>query len=876
MTDLNRWELSVVNHNTGSRQLKGEYMFEKSVSYAEQSEAHQGGALLERQRLKDLLESAIKYPLVVLAAGSGYGKTSAVHSFLRNYDARISWLQISERDNVSTRYWENYAGAVSLTWPQAGERLLKIGFPDTDEAFSKFSKMVREAAAIPEKHIMVFDNFHLLHAPAVLRLIERTVDIFTENLTVILISRTMPNFNLIGMMMRENAFIINEDTLCFTEDEIAEYFDKLKLSASERDIRNIHDDTQGWAFAIDLIGRSLMKEKKYERYVLKAMKKNIFRFIEAEISQTISEPLWRFLLRISLIDHLAAGLIKMLAKDDALIKEMELINAYIRYDFRLDTYMIQHLFLGYLHQKQLELLTDEERRETYQIAGKWCDENGYHMDALSYYEKSEDYDAIIRKIDSFNMQISPGAAKYALGIFERAPHDVRAKNPLFSGIHIRLKILLGQHGEETISLVRMYAEDFEAQPESTERSKALSSIYGHWAILNTLLCTFSDVYDFDAYYIKMGEYYDKSPYEVQTRFSILPMSAWASLVGTDRAGAQEEYIDALSGIIPVASRVANGLFMGFDDLARGELCFYKGQLDEAQRHLNRSIDKARSCDQYITYNRALVYLMEIAFLRGDYNAATGQLQAMKVFLSEKDDGIRYKMYDIACGIYYLTLDQPEQVPGWLKGEFSHYSHPAFMENYENRVKLLYHFHMRQYNSLLAFIDSAKRRQTILFGEIELKVLEALALYQLKRRDEAIFSLTEAWQLSESNNFISVFTQHAKGMRTLTAAALRDENCKIPKGWLEEIGRKASSFAKRKSHMISQYMIADRSDNEIKLTKREAEILKDLSQGLSRTEIAASRNISLNTVKNAVNIIYEKLYANNLPEAIHIATSRKII
>jgi len=844
-----------------------------NISYKGQSVNHQGGAHLERPRLQKLLEDAMKYPMVILAAGSGYGKTSAVLSFLKNYDARISWLQISERDNVSTRYWENYAGVVSLSWPEAGARLLEIGFPDTDEAFEKFSKMVSEAASIPDKHIMVFDDFHLLHAPAVLRLIERTVNIFTENLTVILISRTMPNFNLIGMMMREDAYIINEDTLCFTEGEIAEYFGKLNLSADEQDIRNIYDDTQGWAFAIDLIGRSLAKEKKYERYVLKAMKKNIFRFIEMEISQTISERLWRFLLRISLIDHLAAGLIKVIAEDDALIKEMELLNAYIRYDFRLDTYMIQHLFLDYLNQKQVELLTDEERRETYRIAGKWCDENGYHMDALSYYEKSEDYDAIIRKIDSFNMQISPDAAKYALDIFDRAPRDVRAENPLFSGIHIRLKILLGQHGEETVSLIRMYAEDFEAQPESSERNMALSSIYGHWAILNTLLCTFNDVYDFDTYYIKMGEYYDKNPYEVQTRFSILPMSAWASLVGTDRAGAQEEYIDALSGVIPIASRVANGLFTGFDDLVRGELCFFKGELDEAERYLTGAIDKSRACDQYITHNRALVYLMKIAFFRGDYNVATGHLQAVKSFINGKDSAIRNRMYDIACGFYYLTLEQPEQVPGWLKGEFSDFSHPAFMENYENRVKLLYHYHMRQYSSLLAFIDSAKRRQTILFGEIELKVLEALSLYQLKRKDEAIFALTEAWQLSESNGLISIFTQYAKGMRTLTAAALRDEDCKIPKKWLEEVGRKASSFAKRKSHMISQYMTAD---GEIKLTKREAEILKDLAQGLSRTEIAASRNISLNTVKNAVNIIYEKLYAGSLPEAIYIATSKKII
>ena len=818
----------------------------------------------------------MNYPLVVVCAGAGYGKTRAVYSFLQEYDANKSWLQISERDNIATRFWESFTSTVSLRKPETAARLMEIGFPDTDNAFSKFVAAMHEVIKLPEKHISIYDDFHLLHSPEVLCFFERVVNRMPSNVTALFISRTMPDVNLIGMMMRERVFTIQEDTLLFTEDEIAEYFSQLKLQITRQDIRNIHDDTQGWAFAINLIGRSLVKEQKYERHALDAMKKNIFRLIEAEISQTVSEPLWRLLLRISLIDHLASSLIKLLANDDSLISEMEAINAYIRYDFNLDTYMIHHLLRDYLRRKQEQVLTDEERRNTYQIAGEWCDANGYHTDALSYYEKSGDYSAIALKIGSFNVQMPPDMAKYALEIFDNAPDEVKFQNTLFPGMHIRLRINTGQLDDNSIAMAGMYAENYEARPESFDKSFTLTDIYGNWAILLMFMCTYNDVYDFDIYFKKMRERYVKNPFRIIGSFNIVPMSAWASLVGTNRKGAQEEYIDAISRSIPNAAILGKGFLAGFDDLARGELCFCRGQINDAVQYLKQSIDKARVCDQYVTQNRALIYLMQIDLYRGDLNAATAKLKEMEEMISEKDYGIRYTMYDIACGFYHVAMEQSEQIPDWLKSDFSPYTHPSFLENYTNRVKIQYHYKIHKYGELLAFIENSIEQQTILLSKIELSILKALSLYQLKRRKEAITAFTEAYYLAESNSITMQFIRHTKDMRTLTTAAFKDSACPIPKEWLEDVNRKSSAYAKRKTKNISEYRLANNINNEITLSKRETAILKDLSHGLSRTEIAASQNISTNTVKMVINTIYDKLYATSLPDAIRIAVNHKII
>jgi DNA-binding NarL/FixJ family response regulator len=114
------------------------------------------------------------------------------------------------------------------------------------------------------------------------------------------------------------------------------------------------------------------------------------------------------------------------------------------------------------------------------------------------------------------------------------------------------------------------------------------------------------------------------------------------------------------------------------------------------------------------------------------------------------------------------------------------------------------------------------------------------------------------------------------MRTLTAVVLKESSCSIPRPWLENINRKSASYAKHQNHIVAKYKQANGLTNTIAISPREAEILTDLSHGLSRAEIAANRGLSVNTVKMVINHIYVKLGAENLADLIRIAVERKMI
>ncbi|MDR0464374.1 MAG: hypothetical protein LBG94_04555, partial [Treponema sp.] len=221
-------------------------MFKKNVIDTGSDNSTHCGDYLERPRLHALLKQAMDYPLIIICAGSGYGKTYALYSFLSNYNAIAPWMQISERDNIPLRIWESICRMSLMVSQEYSSRLMEIGFPKTDEAFLKFKDAMRQhLACLPTKIIGVFDDFHLLNNPEILSFFEKMVTSSPSNMPIILITRSMPDINLVGLSMHGKVFTIQEDALRFTEEEIGKYFRHINLPVTNADIRNVNKDTQG-------------------------------------------------------------------------------------------------------------------------------------------------------------------------------------------------------------------------------------------------------------------------------------------------------------------------------------------------------------------------------------------------------------------------------------------------------------------------------------------------------------------------------------------------------------------------------------------------------------------------------------------------------
>jgi LuxR family maltose regulon positive regulatory protein len=340
----------------------------------------------------------------------------------------------------------------------------------------------------------------------------------------------------------------------------------------------------------------------------------------------------------------------------------------------------------------------------------------------------------------------------------------------------------------------------------------------------------------------------------------------------------ERYINAIAAMVPHVSVSMGGCALGMDDLARGELAFFKGDLSGAEQMTLRALNRARQGDQYEIENRALFYLLRINLARGKYEAVQDILKQLEAQLEQVHYINRFIYHDVVSGWYYSQIGQPDKLAPWLKNDFEESGLNYISHNLEILIKAKYHFAEKHYPAVLAVLESRPDRNsrwTFVLGRIEKKVLEAVCRYHVKDREGAFTALETAWQIARPNALYMPFMEMGKDMRSLADAALKDGTSGLPPAWLEKIRRNASGYAKKLFTVAEQCRPAIKGRTElnavISLSRREKEILTGLSQGLTRDENARLSSLSVNTVKSVIRSIYNKLGALNRADAVRIAT-----
>jgi LuxR family maltose regulon positive regulatory protein len=830
--------------------------------------------LLKRDRIDQLLTRALlSCFIVVVTAGAGYGKTRAVNGFLRRRGEDRLAMQLSERDNLPARFWENFTHTVGRYNPQLGARLVSLGFPSIS-LMEQYREIVEDELSRAKGYILALDDFHNLTNPEVLGFFNAAIARPHGKISLIIVSRTEPALNLMPSIMKGQVAFITEDELRFTRQETSDFFKKIGVSLTADTLAAVCADTDGWAFSVNLVGMSLTKANN-ARYVRSAMKSNVFKLMDAEVFSVASPRLQHFLVRLSLIEFLSVDLVRALAGDEGLIAELAAACSFIRYDSYLDAYRIHRLLLDFLAKRQ-GMLSEEEKRETWHTAARWCMDNGHKIDAVAYFEKAGDYAGIADFIThGFPQQIPPASAQFLLRVFEDAPPGAFEGVLIHPVLHMRILLSLSRI-EDAVALAQKVVRAYEAMPVSRASCRVLCSAYIALAVASWMRAPVTDVYDFDYFFERDSHYFKLFPYEFSGAAASQTVSAYASMVGTARAGAFEEYLGAMERSAPIATACLNGNMAGLDTLAAGELLFYKADLKSAEIKLKTAFAEAEKHRQHDIRNRALSYLLRIYLASGKYESASWAIKQLEAQLSREAYHERQLTYDIVIGRYYILIGSTDFVASWLGEEIEESAFGEYVMDFANLMKALLLYTGERYEELLNFAQSETRVKRFLLGRIELKVLEALCHYQMNNRAPAFEALECAYRLSQSNGFLMPFVEQGKHMRTLTAAARKSGLRAIPDDWLDDVNQRASVYAKRLNLVAGEYRNANGLSGDARLSALESKVLGALVDGLSRSEIAAQLNLSINTVKTVINMVYLKLGAKGSAEAIRIAVERKLL
>jgi LuxR family maltose regulon positive regulatory protein len=675
----------------------------------------------------------------------------------------------------------------------------------------------------------------------------------------------------------EDVSIIDERDLLFTKVEVADYLAMLEVDAVPSLVDEVYNASEGLAYLVNFAGRLAKKRPDSGKRIRDVINRNMSKSIDDRFFEDSSEEMKKFYSRLSLLDHLSYALVNSLPVDADLISEAMKKTSMVRYDTYTSAYHLHHMFLEYLRGKP-DILTDEENAETYRAAARWCSVNGYRIEAIGYYEKINDYESIIDIARAMNPHIDFRVGAYLLGIFERADPSVFENSPHAQVIYTRNLLLLGRI-DDGIKMCEKFIADIEKRKLTKETAVILIWLYCNLGFAKIFKSTYSGEYGFSEHFKKAGEYMKKAGIESSLGTVNAQIMPYSCLVGNSRKGDPEKLVAELSKTIPYSSNILGGCMYGSDDLTMSEIAYYRGDMAACERYAIQCCMKARDAGQSYAEGRALFMLLRMNLCRGRYAKIKEVIAQGDELVERVNAYVEYLQQEIVSSWYYASIGETDNVVPWIKSDFVSPESEAYFMGLEDIAKMKYYLIEKKYHVFLAYLDRRPLTYGVrkyLIGQIGMAVSEAICLYNIKDRKGALEALRRGYELSAPNAFDMPFIEMGNNMRSLAGLALREKDCGIPTDWLDTVRSKSATYAKRVAHVKSQYRQDIGRDDETPLTMKEKEVLQDMSQGLSRTEIAAYRNISVNTVKAMLQIIYEKLNADNSMDALRIAISKGII
>jgi len=839
-----------------------------------------------RPRLKALFDKACRRKIVYVIAGAGYGKTYAVQQYIEHHqDAVVRWMQLTESDNIGSRFWENLTYSIYGDNPDLAMKMRELGFPETPARFKQFTEILYNRDHRSHKSFLVLDDSHVIHSEETLKFIERGSKLDIPGLCVVILSRKEPDVSVASQVLKGIASLITEDDLRFTEDETNEFLRQQNISLSAKDAAALIKVTNGWVMAINLFASVMKRTPGNFQYALDAMRQNIFTLLENEAWNGLSRSIQKALVKISLLSGLPIMPLHEILGDTDVLLNTPGLESLIWSQSLTNDINVHPLYLEFLKGK-IHTISERQQRQTFMLAAKWCLRHGFYVNAMYYYAKSQQFENMIKALFSYPIKLSHSTSEYFLEILEQLTpiYDEKSNEAIIFLKSCFIPLLL--IGADRHDEAREYALDVIREWEHVDSPLAVALLYityNNLAYTDMYTCTVTHSYKSAKYLEKALEYYKLSP-ELPAGptgpFLIADIRSFACPIGEGAELAElDEFMETARQATALFSETFYNIYAGYADLVACEYAFFKNDLPLARRHAHIAVLQARGNKQYGIEALAVNYLLQIAVFEGNMTLAKELLKQLEALLDIPNFWNRQLCYDLYTGIFYVRIGILERVPQWLIADESEATSGIRVPAREIHVNALYRITLQNYSEALAVLSRYYPREPqerLLFGEIRLTLLTAVARLHIGDTKGAMADFERAYEMSFEGVLELFFVELGKELHPLVLAALRQANSPIPRLWLKTVERKASAFSKKLATIAAAFQKEKVEAGPVTLSVREREVLVDLYHGLSREEMAEYRNLSVNTVKKSIQSAYIKLGAYNSIDAIRIALEMKLI
>ncbi len=318
------------------------------------------GTLIRRPRLSALLDECLKYPLTLISAPTGFGKTTLLSTWTQSLpatQAQVAWLSLDEGENDPQLFWTYVLSALGQLQPERFTSLVKsLQSSVTPLLMSVLTALIERMQESADHLVLILDDYHVITERQVHAILWYLIERLPPHFHLIIATRVDPPLPLSLLRERRQVLEIRTEQLrCTTQETKAFLQQVMALRLPDQTIQEVRSRTEGWLVGLKLLALSLpdhvdpltllQQISGEHRYILDYLTEVVVQMQPVEVQ--------RFLLCTSILERLNASLCDAVMEQmgsQAMLEHLERANLFVvSLDDKRQWYRYYALFAQALH-----------------------------------------------------------------------------------------------------------------------------------------------------------------------------------------------------------------------------------------------------------------------------------------------------------------------------------------------------------------------------------------------------------------------------------------------------------------------------------------------------------------------------------------------
>lgn len=400
--------------------------------------------LISRPRLDTILQDSLKYPLTLISAPAGFGKTTLLASWgqsLHPNNPLLAWISLDEGDNDPRLFWTYVISALNRQRPDRFRPLLNYLQSSQDLSLKYVVRaLINQLADTAERFLLILDDYHVITQEEVHTPLLYLVEHLPAQLRIILATRAEPPWPFTLLHARQQLLKVRTDQLRCTTEETKTFFHKmLNLQPHDELIQQVRDRTEGWLVGLQLLSISLSDHTNPEALLeeISGDQRYILDYLTEEVLQQQPQNVQMFLLSTCILENLTAPLCNAIMQQEdsqQMLEQLEQTNLFVTsMDNKRQWYRYHTLFAEALHY-QLEHLHGDLVPILHHRASLWYAEHGDTTEAILHAFHAHQWQLAADLIEDIPlMSLTCGASEKKMNLLqqwlEQLPIDLIHSRP---------------------------------------------------------------------------------------------------------------------------------------------------------------------------------------------------------------------------------------------------------------------------------------------------------------------------------------------------------------------------------------------------------------------------------------------------------------